>query len=132
MNILEILGNVIYFLISFILIFLFDYFFITKNKSKKTKEHKSVTTEKLTTEGMYLISRFNLDDKKIDLHKLNFHISIINAFIIAFVATNISLIKLNTFFQLLIGFVVLFLLIYAIYEIYGRILKKKVGKKDGI
>jgi purine-cytosine permease-like protein len=129
MEITEILGNIIYFLIAFIFVFLIDYFVITKKRTKKTKEHKGTCQENLTTEGMYLISRFNLDDKLINLKQINFHISIINAFIISFVATNISLIKLNLIFQFLIGFVVLFLLIYAIYEIYGRNLKKKWGKK---
>ena len=78
---------------------------------------------------MYLISRFNLDDKCINLHILNFYISIINAFIIAFVSSLIALINVNIVIQLLIGFVLLFALIYAIYEIFGRHLKKKWGKK---
>ena len=51
--------------------------------------------------------------------------SIIDAFIISFVTTFITIIKLDTIWQILIGFVLLFVLIYAFYEIYGRHLINK-------
>ncbi len=130
MDYLSIITNIIFFVLVLLVVFLVDFYFITKDRAKKVKgsKEKRKVTEKLTTEGMYLISRFNLDDKKINLRMLNFYISIINAFIIAFVSTGISLINVNVMFQLLIGFVLLFALIYAIYEIFGRHLKKKWGK----
>ena len=56
-----------------------------------------------------------------------FWCAIINAFIISSVVTIISNIKLKMMWQLLIGFVLLFALIYSLYEIYGRHLIKKVG-----
>lgn len=131
MDYLTIITNIIFFLLVFIIVFLVDFYFIAKNRPKRKKgsKEKVKVTDRLTTEGMYLMSRFNLDDKKVNLHMLDFHISIINAFIIAFVSTGISLINVNVIFQLLIGFVLLFALIYAIYEIFGRHLKKKWGKE---
>lgn len=134
MNIYDILFNLIFFLVVFLIVFLISFYFICRSRSTKDKKTKKRIkgTDKLTTEGMYLISRFNLDDKLVNLHMMNFYISIINAFIISFVATTVSLIKVNVVVQLLIGFVLLFALIYAIYEIYGRHLKKKWGKNNGI
>jgi hypothetical protein len=95
----------------------------------KTKDKKEKRIMRFTMEGNYLRSRFNLDDKLLDLKELNKGVSLINAFIIAFVSTGVSLINLNIIWQLVIGFVLLFALIYAIYELYGRYLKKKWGKK---
>ena len=60
--------------------------------------------------------------------------SIMNAFIISFVATFITAIEIGTIWQMLIGFILLFGLIYSFYEIYGRHLvnqeKRKEEKKD--
>ena len=124
MNLEQILLNIIFFLIVFFIVFLVDFYVISKEKGKKKK------IEKLTSEGQYIIKKFDLDDKQINLRKLNFHISIINAFIIAFVSTTISIAPFSIPFQLAIGFVLLFGLIYAMYEIYGRCLKKKIGKRN--
>ena len=56
--------------------------------------------------------------------------ALINSFIIAFVSTVISAIPAHVVWQLLVGFVLIFGLIYALYEIYGRILVKKGWGKD--
>lgn len=120
----SILYNLVFFLVIFLLIFLVEYFIICKEKKNK----KGKRTEKLTTEGKYLISRFNLDDTKINLARLNFHISIMNSFIISFVSTLVCAISDNIGIDLALGFVLLIALIYSIYEIYGRRLKKKIGK----
>ncbi len=92
-----------------------------KSKLKRKKE-------KTIGEISYLIRKFHLDVRKIDYWKMILPISLINAFIISFVATVIMLFPVNMIWQLLIGFVLLFFLIYAIYEIYGRHLVKKYGK----
>jgi hypothetical protein len=120
--------NVLFFIIVMIIIYFFNYYFICQEKLK-TKDKKKKRIMRLTMEGTYLQSRFNLDDKLIDLKELNKGISLINAFIIAFVSTGVSLINLNIIWQLAIGFALLFALIYSLYEIYGRHLKKKWGKK---
>ena len=123
MNIENILFNIIFFLIVFLLIFLIDFYIISKEKGKKRK------VEKLTSQDLYIIKKFNIDEKKISLKMLNFHISIINAFIIAFVSVTVSITNFNIGFQMVISFALLFGLIYSLYEIYGRFLKRKLGKK---
>ncbi len=114
--------NLIFYLISFLVVFLIDYFIINKEKKGRKK------IEKMTSEGMFLIKRFDLDDKKINLTKLNFHIAIINAFIISTVTLIVCLTSLKIPFKLAIAFVLLFGLIYSIYEIYGRRIRKIWGK----
>ncbi|MCR5787938.1 MAG: hypothetical protein K6G37_02520, partial [Bacilli bacterium] len=54
--------------------------------------------------------------------------SLINGFIISVTVTVISNIKLHIAWQLLIGFALVFGLIYSVYEIYGRHLVKKGWK----
>lgn len=77
----------------------------------------------------YLIFKFNLDPNKILYKPVCLYCALINGFIISGVVTIISNIKLKMMWQFLIGFVLLFGLIYAIYEIYGRILVKKGWQK---
>lgn len=110
----------IWFALFFIVVYVV-YFFMLKSKLKRKKE-------KTIGEISYLIRKFHLDVRKIDYWKMILPISLINAFIISFVATVIMLFPVNMIWQLLIGFVLLFFLIYAIYEIYGRHLVKKYGK----
>ena len=83
----------------------------------------------MMNEGTFLIKRYNLDDTKINLKKMNFGIANCNALIIAFTSTIISAIDIKIYYKFAIAFVLLFALIYAIFEIYGRYLNKKWGKK---
>ena len=121
----KVLINGIFFLVVFVFIFLLEFFVLTKGKKNK----KGKRPDKMVTEGLYLVSKFNLDSKKLNVRRLNTHISLINGFIIAFVSTFVSIISDNIGIELGIGFVLLIGLIYSIYEIYGRILKKKYGKE---
>ncbi len=93
--------------------------------SRKIKKNK----EAEITEFSYLIPKFNLDKKQIKYARTTTEIALINAFIISFVATIISSIPVGLVYQLLIGFVMIFALIYSLYEIYGRHLAKKWGNK---
>lgn len=122
MSLEDILLNIIFFLVVFLIIFIGDFYFVSKEKGKKRK------VEKMTSQDLYIIKRFDLDDKLINLRKLNFHISIINAFIIAFVSTVISITNFHIGVQMAISFVLLFGLIYSLYELYGRMMKKRYGK----
>lgn len=83
----------------------------------------------MMNEGTFLIKRYNLDETKINLKKMNFGIANCNALIIAFTSTFISAIDIKIYYKFAIAFVLLFALIYAIFEIYGRYLNKKWGKK---
>ena len=119
------------FLILFAFIFASHLLFITrpailsmtgKNKTKKGKKTKK---EKTLVEIDYLISKFKLNKNKLDYKELTIMIPLFDSFIITFVAMVIDFIPLPFFVKFIIGFVLLLGLIYAIYEIYGRHLKKK-------
>ncbi len=118
-----ILELVIIFLSIYVGVFLVYYFFLCRKK--KTK--KGRRGFKITNEMSYLITRFKLDEKSLDLRRLAKGVALINGFIIAFVSTVLINLKFQTVIRLLIGFVLLFILIYACYEIYGNYLKK--GRK---
>ena len=126
----ELLYNLTFFIIIFLIVYIFCYYFSGRIRPKKNsgKDKKSKPNFKLMNEGKFLIMRYNLDEKKINLKWFNRGICLCNAFIIAFTSTFISLIPLNIFYQLAIAFVLLFALIYSIFEIYGRYLNKKWGK----
>ena len=109
--------------IMFLLIFIITYWMNLNNYKKR----------KYTSIGElnYLLKKFNLDRKKLPVRKMLLDFSLLDAFIMAFTASFITALPVNTVFQMLIGFVLLFALIYALYEIYGRHLVKKYKKKEG-
>lgn len=113
----------------FILVFLVDYFFINKRKLELIK-NKGVTKrgkkKKIKNIGEldYMIAKFKLDFKKINMDRAIIWITLINSFIITLVSFIIMIIPLKIIWQMLIAFVLLFSLIYSLYEIYGRYLKK--------
>ena len=121
----NILEPIVIFLVVYLLVFLVYYLFICRKK--KTKKQKGPKGFKITSEMYYIITKFKLDEKSLDLKKLAKGVALINAFIIAFVSTVLISLKMQVILRLLIGFVLLFILIYACYEIYGNYLKK--GRK---
>ena len=117
----EAIISIIFYVITFIISFIL--FMIIKRKLIKNKMgYQFIGVE-------YLVNKFNLNKAKIDIGKFITKLSLINSAIIAFVSIIIYLVPLKLFFQLGIGFILLIILIYAIYEIYGRYLNKKWGKK---
>lgn len=119
----KLLYDLLFFLIVGVIVFLFDYIFVLKRKLKNKKFKNDQIME-----INYLISKFNLDKNKILYKPMCLYCALINGLIISGVVTIISNIKLKMIWQLLIGFVILFGLIYAIYEIYGRHLVRKGWK----
>lgn len=113
----EILFNILMFLVAYLIVFIVT-FLLNKHKlkSKKKKEIGEIN---------YLTKKFNLDSKKLNVKGMLVWISIIDAFIISFVGTFIIIIPVSFIWQILIGFVMLFGLIYALFEIYGRHLVNK-------
>ena len=117
-------GIILYFyILVFVLVFLVNLIMdLIKIKKKKFRKIGEI---------QYLVNRFNLDINKIKYKSTSVCISLINAFIIATVTTVVSFLDAVIAIQLLCGFVLLFALIYMLYEIYGRILIKKGYKKKG-
>ena len=124
-----------FFGVVYVLVFIVDYFFINKRKYNMMFKHQKDGKRKKKEikefgEVNYLVSKFKLDKKKIDYKSVIFWTAIINSFIISFVSTVISAIPAKIIWQLAVGFVLIFILIYALYEIYGRILVKKGWGKN--
>ena len=104
--------------ITFIVIFIVDYFLILIPKYNIMSGKKKKKKGKKETNMMELLF-------KVDLEYLIKWFAFLNSFIIALTSTIIMLIPLNMIFQLLIGFVLLIGLIYSLYELLGRHLVKK-------
>ena len=109
---------VLIFVIVFLITFIMDLFKIKKKKTKNIGELQ------------YLINKFNLSPTKLRYKRVCFVISLLNSIIITAVTYVISMIKVPMALQFLIGFILLFALIYSLYEIYGRILVKKGYEKN--
>ena len=122
------------FIVLFIIVFLVDYFLINKRKLALIK-NKGVTKKgkkkkiKNISEIDYLITKFKLKEKELDMDTMIMIISLINAFIISIVSSVIMLMPFAIMWQMIIAFALLFGLIYCLYEIYGRHLKHKEERK---
>lgn len=116
------LENFIYFIIGFVLIFLCYLCLFKFSKKDKTKENIGIN---------FLVRRHDLDLRKHDAQRIYILIAVINSFIISFVSIIVVNID-NLIYKLLVGFVLLMVLIYSLYEITGRILKKKEIKEKKV
>ena len=105
-----------FFILLFGIIFLFNY--LTNRRKVKKKKLDSIG------EMNYLIAKFKLNKKEINYRHEIIYISLINSFIISSVGTFVTCLNIMMILQLVIGFVLLFALIYSLYEIYGRHLVK--------
>ena len=120
-------------LFVFIVVFLINFLWIFKRGYENIKKQKSKKKNKKLEEFVglsYLIPKFKLDINKMDLNYVFFMVSLIDAFIISFVFVVITIIPWDMGFSMLLGFVLLFGLIHALYEILGRVLVKKGWSKN--
>lgn len=118
----KIIINVIYFVVSYLIIFLLYSLVINRKK----KSYKDATKQ---MDILYLVNKFKLNTKKTKYNTLKWITNIINPLIISItfiIVTNIKSFTLG----IMIGFLVMLMLIYSIYEIIGRILKKKESDKN--
>ncbi len=111
-----------FFLVLFCIVFLINYIF----DSVKIKKGKLDNIMLMS----YVIKKFKISKKKINYKKELKWMTLINSFIISSVGTVVSCIDTYLFVQLGLGFVLLFLLIYALYEIYGRHLVNKIRREE--
>lgn len=124
----------IYWFLIFLLISIMYYIFLKRKynvyvgKKKNKREAKKLLLD--TMELSYLISRFSLDVKKMNLLMCIRYIALINGIIIATTTTLVYYLPFTKiFWQLAVGFVLLLGLIYSLYEIFGRLLVKRGWKK---
>lgn len=80
----------------------------------------------------YLMTKFKLSEKKVDRKSLAAIISFLDAIIIS--ATLIIVISAtdNMALEMILGLIIVIALIYAAYEVLGRILIRKGFDKDGL
>lgn len=107
------------FLVTFFVVFIgrFAFYLFSKRKKKKSKKQNSISVE-----ISYLIKKFNLNKKKIDKKFFALIFSAIDALIIGLTLLVVILITDKMVLQILLAFVVVIVLILAVYEIFGRIL----------
>ena len=122
----KLIVNVLFFFVLMFVIFIADYCFVMKKKLKGKGKRKKEDIMEIN----YLVGKFNLDKSKLHYKPISMWCALINAFIMSLVATVVYNIKLHMAWQLLIAFVLLFALIYSLYEIYGRHLVKKERRKN--
>ena len=125
--------NLIWASCLFVLIFLINFLWVFKRGYENIKKQKKKKKNRKLEDFIglsYLIPKFNLDINKMNLNYVFFMVSLIDAFIISFVFVVITIIPWDMGFSMLLGFVLLFGLIYALYEILGRVLVKKGWSKN--
>ncbi len=118
----KIIINIIYFLVSYLIIFLLYSLVINRKK----KSYKDATKQ---MDILYLVNKFKLNTKKTRYNTLKWITNIINPLIISITFIIVTNIK-SFILGIMIGFLVMMMLIYSIYEIIGRILKKKEFDKN--
>lgn len=118
---INIIIDILFYISIFAIVFLLQFGFSIKPNLKKNKEK-----EKKIIELEYLSKKFNIPKEKLLNSVIGTKICYINAFIITVVSMIILNIPVAYYIQLLIGFIILMVMIYGIYEIFGKILVKEI------
>jgi len=115
--------NLFIFLISFVSIFLiyFIVFYLYGLKKKKIKNSMQVEL---------ILVRQQLKKKDINEKSIGLIICLVDSLIISTSGTIATSLNLNYIWQILIGFALLMGLIFSLYEIVGRIIKRSVRKNE--
>jgi len=114
--------NLFMFLISFVGMFLIYFFVFYLYGLKKKKIKTSMQVE-------LILLRSGLKKKDINEKSIGIIICLLDSFIISTSGTIATSLNLNYVWQILIGFALLMGLIFSLYEIVARILKRKCMKK---
>ena len=113
-------------LYDFLLLFLMYYIVYTVFLNKKRRKYSDIGK---TDEIRYFILRYDLDMRKTKYEVVLKLVTLINSFILAFTTAIVINID-KIIWAILVGFAVIMILIYSLYEIVGRYLKKKEMVKD--
>ncbi len=111
-----------------IIIYLVDFYILLKPKLnlKVKKKNKKKKTEIMEVD--YLVRKFGIPKEYLLNVRIFKKMAIINAFIISLVSTIIMFLPIHMSLQFLVGFALLFGLIYSLYEILGRSIIKEIKK----
>ena len=119
------MNTVLQFLLDFVLLFLLVLIIYVVFVNRKRKDYDKLK------DNSYIkgfIARYDLDMRKTSYKKVLNIFTFINSFILAFTSALILNID-NYIWKIVVSFIVIFVLIYALYEIAGRYLKNKEDKK---
>ena len=112
-----VIKKLILFLIMFTVVYLAYYIFVIRSYNKKNGKKNKIEER---VEISYLVNKYKVDLKKIDMKSLLWDISFVNSFIIAFTVVIIGLDIIKEYvWKILIGFVVLIPLILIGYKLLG-------------
>lgn len=118
---MEILGIIYDFFFLYLLIFIIYIVFVNKKK-------KSYSMLKKNDEIVLFVNKYNIDVEKVGFKRVKMCLAIVNSFIIAFSSTLIIHID-SLLLKIGIGFIVIMIMIYSLYEIVGKKLSKMEGDK---
>ena len=110
----------IQFLITFIIIYLIYYFFVIR-KCKKTLKYAPV-------EVNLILTRYNIDVKKINLYGMIKVVSFVTSLILSVTITLITAFFDSTIISIIFGTLISVLVAIIVYNIIGRIYEKKSKK----
>lgn len=116
------MDNLIVFVVSFVIVFI-TYFIIYLIKYKNG-------TIKETKEVKFLCYKYRVKIKDMNFKRLWFVFALLNAFIISVSGTLCTSLKIGYVWQVLIGFGLLFIMIFLVYGALGKILVRKEKKGD--
>lgn len=108
---------VIYFLVSFLIVYLFYLLTVVLQKKKMDKFKNS-------NQIQFFVKRYKLDIDKINIVKFTHLLAISNAFIVATTFTITFLVD-NFILQMLVGFLILLPLMLIIYSLIGKYYVRK-------
>ena len=113
--------DLIFSLITFVVIYLFYVIFVINKKSKleKMKDNPGV---------IYLVSKYKLDLKKINMKVLAHMIALTNSFILSVTLFILSFVD-NFMLKILLCFVIIIPFQYVMYMIIGKMYKKEKRNK---
>lgn len=113
------LSDLIWFLVTFIIVYLFYVFIYVLRKNSKYNPNK------VPLELVYLIRKYRLDMKKINYKKIMNVIGLISAFDIAFVGTFVFCFVKNIYLSIIVGGIMLIPLIIITFGFVGRYYEKR-------
>lgn len=123
------MDKLILFLFCFVFCFVgrLTLYLISKLSKKKKKNRTGIAVE-----IRYLVTKFKLNEKRMDGKALAAIISFLDAVIISGTLIIVVTTTENMVLEMLLGLIIVISLIYVSYEILGRILIKKGFDKDGL
>ena len=105
-----------YFLISFVIVYLFYLFTVILQKKRYDKFKKS-------NQVLYFVKKYKLDMNKINMFKFTNILGLTNSFIIALTFTIICLFN-NIFIQLILALIIILPLMFIAYHLIGKYFEK--------